>query len=340
MHVSVEELAGYDGISVTATEFKIFDARAKLIGGKLNFMNLDEKSKDTLKLLSTAIETAVKFAQEKGHNFRPFKVSTSSKDTQIEVDGEIRKVGFGSSAAVVVAAVTAVLDFLGYKATKEEIYKLSAIAHYFAQGKVGSAFDVAASAYGGLFVYSRFDPDWLVGKVEAGEKLSALVSEKWPGFYVEELEAPSDFRLLVAWTKESASTSAMIKQMNEFKKTSPEKYFSCYNEIAKTAKNAISAFKKKDYNNFHLHLLENENLLAELGKASGVNIETPELKLLSDIAAECGVGGKLAGAGGGDCGIAICFDNTIANDIISKWREACLYPLDVTIDNDGVRKES
>ncbi|MBI4170085.1 MAG: phosphomevalonate kinase [Candidatus Aenigmarchaeota archaeon] len=340
VHVSVEALSGYDGISVTAEEFKIHDARAKILSSKLNFMNLDEKSKETLKLLSTSLETAIKFAEEKGHKFKPFKIATSSKDTQLEADGGLKKVGFGSSAAVVVAATAAVLDFLGYVPTKEEVYKLSTISHYFAQGKVGSAFDVAASTYGGLFVYSRFDPEWLIKKVEAEEKLSVIVSENWPGFYIEELEVPNDFLLLVGWTGESASTSSMIKQMNEFKKNNPETYFKHCNEIAKTAKDAINAFKKKDYNNFYLHLLENENLLAELGKASGVNIETPQLRTLSDIAADCGAAGKLSGAGGGDCGIAVCFDRQIAEDIVAKWRAAGLYPLDVTIDKDGVRKES
>lgn len=339
IHVSVEPLSGYDGISVTAEEFKIHDARAKLSGGRLNFMNLDDKSKETLKLLAMAIETALKFSEESGSGFRPFKILTTSKDTQFEVNGELKKVGFGSSAAVVVAAVAAILDFLGYKAKKEEIYKLATIAHFYAQGKVGSAFDVAASAYGGLFVYSRFDPDWLVKKVEAGEKLSDIVSEKWPSLVIKELEIPEDFRLLVGWTGDSASTSAMIKQMNEFKTKNEKEYHRLYNEIAATAGRAISAFSKRDYNSFTLHLLENENLLAELGKASGVNIETPELKLLSDIAADCGATGKLSGAGGGDCGIAVCFDESVAEDIVSKWRESGLHPLDVTIDREGLRKE-
>ncbi len=339
VHVSLDALSGYEGVSVTAEEFKIHDARAKLINGKLNFMNLDDKAKDTLKLLSMALETALRFAGEKGHEFKPFKVSASSKDTQFEVNSELKKIGFGSSAAVVVASIAAVLEFLGCNATKEEVYKLSTIAHYFAQGKAGSAFDVAASTYGGLFVYSRFDPDWLVKKAEAGEKLSGIVAEKWPSLYIEELEVPENFRLLVGWTGDSASTSAMIKQMNEFKTNNSKEYFRLYNEIAKTAKNAINDFKKSDWNNLTLHILENENLLSELGNASGVNIETPQLKQLSDIAADCGGTGKLSGAGGGDCGIAICFDEAVARDIENKWREAGLHPLSVTIDREGVRKE-
>ena len=82
------------------------------------------------------------------------------------VGGQPKKAGFGSSAAVVVAAIASVLDFHGYKAGKDEIFKLATIAHYSAQGKIGSGFDVAASVYGGVFVYSRFDPEWLVKRME------------------------------------------------------------------------------------------------------------------------------------------------------------------------------
>ena len=337
VHVSISPS---EMISVTAQEFKIFDAVAEFNDGKITFLNIDEKSKETLKLLGEALSVSLRFLEEHKIRIKPFNITTSSKETQFEVNGQMKKVGFGSSAAVVVASSAAVLDFHGYHASKEEIYKLSTIAHYFAQGKVGSAFDVAASTYGGLFVYSRFDPDWLTRKMEAGEKISSIAKEKWQNFVVEELDVPDNFHLVVGWTKESASTSAMIKQMNEFKAAKKEEYYRHFNSIAGIAKSAISAFKNKKYNQFCLNLLENENLLGELGRASGVNIETPELKTLSDIAADCGAAGKLSGAGGGDCGIAVCFDDSTATDIEKKWKEAGLYPLDVTIDRKGVKKET
>lgn len=339
VHVFIEDLAGYDGISVTAEEFGIHDARAKYLDSKIMFMNIDDKAKETLKLLGEAISVSLRYLSENGIKFRPFKITTSSKDTQIEVNGELKKIGFGSSAAVVVAAVASVLDFFGHRPTKEEIYKLSTVAHYFAQGKVGSAFDVAASTYGGLFIYSRFDPDWLTKKVEAGEKLSSIIKEKWPGLIIEELSIPGNFRLLVGWTKESASTSAMIKQMNEFKKSRPDLYDKLMSDIARCASSTISAWKDEDFDNVLIELQNNHRRLAQLSKESAINIETPELRILAEKASECGAAGKLSGAGGGDCGIAVCFDGETADNVIRKWREAGLHPLDVTIDKDGIRKE-
>ncbi len=328
-----------DEMIVTSEEFGIRDAKAGYDNGRLVFSGLDEKQKETMKLLGEAIATALKFLSENDIQPQPFHLVTSSKDTQLQVGNELKKVGFGSSAAVVVATIAAVLDFHGYKATRDKIYKLSTIAHYYAQGKVGSAFDVAASTYGGLFVYSRFDPVWLTSRVDSGEKLSDIVNKKWPGLVVEELEIPDNFRLLVAWTGDSASTSAMIKQMNEFKAKNSDEYYRLYNKIAATAKRAIEAFKAKNYDEFFSRLTENENLLAELGRVSGVNIETPELRKLSTIAADYGAAGKLSGAGGGDCGIAVCFDDITENNVLSAWEEEGLHPLDVTIDRDGVRRE-
>ncbi len=339
VHVSVEHLDDYDGVSITASEFNVTDGRAKYLDNKLVFMNIGDKEKESLKLLAEAISVSLRYVTEQNIKFKPFKIATSSKEAQIEVDGELKKVGFGSSAAVVVATIAAILDFHEHKATKEEIYKLSTIAHYFAQGKVGSAFDVAASTYGGLFVYSRFDPDWLTRNVESGEKLTSIVKEKWSSLVIEELNIPENFSLLVAWTKESASTTNMIKQMNEFKKNNPDKYNELFSDIAGCAKNVIEAWKNNDFELVTIELQNNKEKLSELTAITGIPIETPELKMLAEKAAECGAAGKLSGAGGGDCGIAVCFDKDTANSVVEKWKEVGLYPLDVTIDKEGVRKE-
>ena len=335
VHVSIEPASH---MTITAEEFDIHDAKAEYTSGKL-LVHADEKQKETLKLFGEAISTSLKFLEEHKVQPMPFKITTNSSDTQFDTPAGRKKVGFGSSAAVVVAAVAAVLDFHEYKASKEEIYKLSTIAHYYAQGKVGSAFDVAASTYGGLFVYSRFDPEWLTKKIDSGEPLAKIVGEKWPSLVIEEVEVPSDFRMLVGWTGDSASTSAMIKQMNIFKDSSKDEYDELTGAIARTAWDAIEAFKKDERERFLGLLTKNESLLRRLGEASGVPIETPELKKLSEIADDYSAAGKLSGAGGGDCGIAVCFDEVTANNVVSAWEDEGLIPLDVTIDREGTRKE-
>lgn len=337
VHVKIS--GAHDGIAVSADDFNIRGAKARYENGKLLFENIDEKAKETLKLVSESIAISLRYLEEKYIQFRPFGIETNSKDLQIMMHGQPKKVGFGSSAAVVVATIAAILNYFDYKASKEELYKLATIAHYYAQGKVGSAFDVAASSYGGLFVYSRFDPDWLTKKMESGEKVSKIIEEKWPGFHVEQLAIPNDFRLLIGWTKQEASTSPLVKQMNEYKKNNVEEYSDLIKNVAECADRAIDAWKRGDHERFFKCLQQNRQALAELGEKSGVNIETPDLQLLAHIAEKHGVAGKLSGAGGGDCGIAVCFDHDTEERITSEWKKTGIFPLETTIDRDGVRKE-
>ncbi len=335
VHSVVDE--NHSGISVSIDDFGLKNLYADFDGLRLNFAESGHEKE--LQFIKEAVEVSLQFLQDKKIPLKHFKIHTWGEDTTIEIDGQRKKIGFGSSAAATVAVIASVLDYHDYHASKEEFYKLAAIAHYFAQGKVGSAFDVAASAYGGVFVYSRFDPDWLTAKMESGEKIPSIVEKEWPGFLVEELEIPNDFRLIIGWTKEEASTSAMIKQMNEFKKTSGEKYEKVIGAVAECALAAIEAWRDKDWDKLIIELQNNEQALAQLGRVSGVNIETPGLETLAELSNSCGAGGKLSGAGGGDCGIAVCFQDDIEKKVRHAWSNSGFAVLDATIDKEGVRKE-
>ncbi len=324
-------------ITISIDDFGIKDLRAEWDGKRLNF---SEDYGEKTQFIKESIETTLRFLQDKGIETKPFKIKTWGELSQIVVDGRTKKIGFGSSASATVAVTASLLAYHGYKASKEEIYKLATIAHYFAQGKVGSAFDVAASTYGGVFVYSRFDPQWLVKKMESGESISKTVSEKWPGSFVEQLEIPENFHLLIAWTGESFSTSAAIKKMNEFKAENPEDYSRTIEKIADTAKSVADAWKRNDWPNVIELLQKNEDYLRELGEKSGVPIETRELRILAETANKHGAAGKLSGSGGGDCGIGLCFDNQTAGKVRKEWEKAGLYFVDATVDREGLRKDN
>ena len=325
------------GISVTIDDFGIKDLEF-LSWEDLSSGSRGDEQKET-KFLKASITTALRFLKEKGIAFKPFKIRTWGDQSQIEIAGEVKKVGFGSSAASVVAVTKAVLDFHGFQASKEQVYKLSVITHYFAQGKVGSAFDVAASVYGGVFLYKRFDPNWLVQQMESGKPLQEIVSDKWPEFEVEQLEIPEGFELLVGWTKESASTSAMVKQLNEWGKQNPEEHKKGYEAITDLVRELLPEWKAKNKERILELVSRNESLLRELGEKSGVGIETLELRKLSEIANSCGGAGKLSGAGGGDCGIGISFDSQTSEKIRHGWKEAGLYLIDAKVSREGVCAE-
>ena len=157
---------------------------ASFDGKRLKFENLKSFEEKKLDFAKGAIEAAMRYFGEK----TPLKIKTWGEGLDLIVDNESKKIGFGSSAAAVVAIIGGIFSFmrepLHEPKNLEYIYKLSAIAHFYGQGKVGSAFDVAASTYGGVFIYSRFDPSWLLNRI-VSDDLSSLVNAKWPGFNVK-----------------------------------------------------------------------------------------------------------------------------------------------------------
>lgn len=335
VHAAVEKS---DNISISIDDFGIKDLHAQWNGRELIFAGVYEKNK--LQFIKEAAETTLRFLQDKGIKAAPFSIRTWGELSQIIVNGKAKKIGFGSSASAAVAVSAALLDCHGYNASKEEIYKLAAMAHYSAQGRVGSGFDIAASVYGGILAYSRFDPEWLTKKMESGESLAAIIGEKWPGFYVEELDVPADFRLLIAWTGESFSTSEAIGKMNKFKARKAEEYHSLIERIAGAAKEVVDVLKKKDRQTALELLRKNEYYLRELGEKSGIPIETRELRLLAECANKCGAAGKLSGSGGGDCGIAVCFDDETADQVKNEWEKNGLYLVDAAVDIHGIVEEA
>ena len=160
VHVQIKES---DEISISLDDFKIREKKADFDGRQLIWREeIIEKEREKLVFIKGAIETALQYLEQSG-KLKPFKIRTFSEESQIRVDRVVKKIGFGSSAAAAVATIAGLLSFYNFeietKKSKEIIYKLATIAHYFAQGKVGSAFDIAASTYGGIIVYKRFDPD-------------------------------------------------------------------------------------------------------------------------------------------------------------------------------------
>jgi phosphomevalonate kinase len=330
-------------IAVTIDDFGLSGLKADFDGKSLSWERelSEQEKKDTL-FIKVSIETALRYLGE----CRPFSVRTWGDETNIEVDGTLKKVGFGSSAASVVAVIGGILRFNGMDISsrkgRDAVYKLATMAHFFAQGKVGSAFDVAASTYGGIFVYKRFDPKWLEGRLNSGADLRDLAGQPWPSFEVEQLAIPKGFRLLIGWTKESASTTNLVRQLGDWAKASTDndaKRKRIYGEIASLVRELIHAWKKADEEAIIKLLNRNEEMLRELTKVSGVGMETPELRLLHEAAKSAGAAGKLSGAGGGDCGIGVCFDDETAAAIKAAWEEKGLRFIDATVDRNGLRSE-
>jgi len=333
VHAQIEDS---NEISVNIDNFNIKNVKAEFDGKNLIWKSeISNWEKEKLIFIKCAIETSLRYLEERNR----FKIRTWNE----QIDDITKKIGFGSSSASVVSTVAGLLKFNGFdidtKKSKNIIYKLSSIAHYFAQNRVGSAFDIAASTYGGIIVYKRFDPKWLTNELKR-RTLKEIVNRKWKGFYIEKLKIPDNFILLIGWTGKSAHTPSMIKRMKKFKKTNPEEYEKVYKKISNLVHSLIMAWKNENRGEILKMLRRNEDYIRDLGEKSNIDIETAELKKMSELANKCGASGKLSGAGGGDCGIAVCFDKKVAEKVKYLWKKNGLHIVNADIDGDGVRNEN
>ncbi len=322
---------------ITIRDSTIRNKRAFFQAGKLKFLEeLSNTEEKHILFLKKTLETFLNYRKR----VLPCEIETWSKGVLIETAGRREKLGFGSSAAAASALTAALFRFYGkeiksFKA-KEKIYKIAAISHYLAQGKAGSGFDVAASTFGGILVYKRFSADWLERQINSGRTLEEIIGKKWLGLSFESLGLPGGMNILVGWTGQSSSTSKMIRKMDKWKNSNPEDYKKIISDIGRIVERLISAWKLEDRDKIMKFISKNEEYLRILGKKSGIDIETGILRTLSEIADKEGGAGKLSGAGGGDCGIAITFDNRKAAAIKRKWKDKGIIPLNVKISREGI----
>lgn len=305
----------------------------------------NKEEKNFFLFVSKAVEATLNYLEENNIKTKNFSIVTNSSDTKVKINEEkTAKVGFGSSAAIVVATVAAVLKFHGEgiesKKEKEIIYKLGCIAHYLAQGKIGSSFDVAASTYGGVLVYQKPDMEFVLKKLNEKTKIKELVKMNWPYFKAENINLPKGFLLSIGFVGYSASTKDLVLKINEFKKNNLDEYNNIILRIKKITVDLINAIKKEDEQLIIELLKQNRILLKELNDKSNNNLETKDLGLLSDIADFEGGAGKFSGAGGGDCGIAVSFNLETKNKIEENWTKNNIYLINANVSKTGVNLEN
>ncbi|CCK86257.1 Phosphomevalonate kinase [Lactobacillus equicursoris DSM 19284 = JCM 14600 = CIP 110162] len=240
-----------------------------------------------------------------------------------------KKYGLGSSAAVTVATVKAILHFYGVKATKDLVYKLSTISHYSVQGN-GSAGDIAASVYGGWIAYQTFNKTWLAEEL-AAKRLSDVVSEAWPGLKIQELVPPEGMDLLVGWSQQPASTSRLVDKTNANKKNLKAEYAKFLEDSRNCVLKMIKGFEENNIKLIQKQIAVNRRLLQHFAAINNIAIEIPRLTELIEIANKFGGAAKTSGAGNGDCGIVIVNQDTNVDLLRREWLKNNILPLEFHI---------
>lgn len=283
---------------------------------------------------AAAVNTALRYLKELGHVAEPFALTL---DGNLESpDGQ--KYGFGSSAAVTVAIVGALLGSFGLKPEASKVFKLSAIAHHEAQGS-GSGVDVAASTYGGILRYVAFDPDWLRQALYEKRGLVALVQSDWPLLGIEPQDWPSSVELAVGWTGQPASTAELVKVVKAARQERASLFARFLIESRRGTMAMVGALRAKDAEGALAATLEARRAVRNFQDAIGLPIETPLLTELADLAAAAGGSGKSSGAGGGDCGFALFTSHEALLETRLAWENAGIVPVEVGLSQTGLQLE-
>lgn len=189
-----------------------------------------------------------------------------------------RKLGLGSSAAILVASLAACSSDELTAAALGELERRARQAHQKAQGG-GSGIDVAAAVWGGTLLCRR-TPDAALG-VEAVALPPGLVIEVWS-------------------SDTESSTPAMLGSVRRLASERPDLHRSIFDTLRAGAERALKAVRAADTDDFVSALAAQGAAMSELGDAAGEPIVTPSLKQLTPIASAEGGALLPSGAGGGD----------------------------------------
>jgi len=191
----------------------------------------------------------------------------------IRTDGPKLSYGLGSSSAITVATVAALVEWRNGTTTPKDIFDLASAAVFDVQGK-GSGVDVAAAVYGGTIYYIK------------DQIAEPLALERLP--------------LVIGYSGAKVGTVNLIDQVAQLRTRQPQAVNPIFALMGVLADDA----KKTLLNGNWAALGDLVNIQQGLLDALGVN--TPRLAELVFAARAAGaLGAKLAGAGGGDCLFAV-----------------------------------
>jgi phosphomevalonate kinase len=201
--------------------------------------------------------------------------------SELRDDG--RKLGLGSSAAILVASLFALQREASPSRSEAElralIYDRALAAHREAQGG-GSGVDVASSTLGGTLCYRM-------------------------GASSQPVQLPGDVHVEVWTCPVAASTRDLLAAVAELRRLSPLVHEQLMGEQAEASERAVESVARGDGAGFITALRAQERALSGLGRAAGVAIVTPELAAASPLAAQEGAVLLPAGAGGGDIALFV-----------------------------------
>lgn len=254
-------------------------------------------------LIQDTIRVMNEYLENKGYITKSLSLNITGK---MENNG--KKYGIGSSGSVVVLVIKAIDKLYKLKLTKDEIFKLSCYV-LLKRNDNGSMGDIACISFENMIYYRSFDRE-KIKKLIMKNKIWEVIKEDW-GYLIEEIKCNAQCEFLVGWTGIPSISGNMIDKV----KSSLNEYF--YENSEKYVELLKKSFYDGNREQIEISIKGLYNLLENLDK----NIINSKLKKLIDATDKLNIVAKSSGAGGGDCGIALSFNEKDSEELIKKWKD-------------------
>lgn len=248
---------------------------------------------------------------------------------KIKLDSELnsiehKKYGLGSSGAVIVSIIKGILIYHNVSISNIDLFKLAVLAQ-IEISDITSGGELAASIYGGVVSYRRYDLLWVL---ENKGKLDILLNSDWPMLEIEKLNQVN-LDLSICYSGESIETKSYTDKVNL------NNSGSWYNNFMSKTYMIVRSFKDalihNDYDKLYelTELYRNELMILE--KNADITIESEPFKKMISIANNFGLAAKHSGAGFGDCGFALIKKSANKEVLEEAWKLNGLFPLKMKV---------
>ncbi len=254
-------------------------------------------------LIQETIALMNDFLADRGQTLRPFSLEIRGK-----MEREGKKFGLGSSGSVVVLVVKALLALYDITVDQELLFKLAS-AVLLNRGDNGSMGDIACIVAEELVLYQSFNRQKVAAWLEE-ENLATVLERDW-GFSISHVQPALECDFLVGWTKEVAVSSHMVQQI---KQNINQNFLSSSKATVATLVESLEQGKAEK-------VIEQVEVASKLLEGLSADIYTPSLRQLKEASQDLQAVAKSSGAGGGDCGIALSFDEQSTETLKNRWAD-------------------
>jgi phosphomevalonate kinase len=269
-----------------------------------------------------AIEAICMHLAASGFTIQPFLIGINTKAFYLKKN---KKLGLGSSAALIIAIVFAIAVYHRAEVRifpdKNTLFEFCFAVHSQAQGKRGSGIDVAAGVYGGIVQY----------QMAAAGKGNGSRRTLFPAL-------PSRLNLLPVWTGKSTSTQTLLQSLEKYRSENLSGFNLFMKNLTGISNNGCQDLINKNIHGFLESVSEYYRVLLKLTQKSGIPIISAVHEQIARIVHAAQGYYKPSGAGEGDLGLVFSDSIEVLTIIREQLKQKNFGVLDLHVSGSGVKK--